>query len=119
MSFTQTVESSKVEAIPAPFPKTKGNATLKILNSDQSLGPAVALLRMEPGSEIPRHLHERTTEMGYVLDGEFINEGISYPKGTEFNIKPNTIHGPHTTTTGCTVLVTFSYPSVLDDFQLA
>jgi len=119
MSFTQTVETSKTEAIPAPFPNTKGTATLKVLNSDQSLGPAVALLRMEPGSEIPRHLHERTTETSYVLDGDFINEGISYPKGTEFNVKPNTVHGPHTTKTGCSVLVTFSYPSILDDFKLA
>ena len=119
MSVTQTVEASKIEAIPAPFPKTKGDATLKVLNSEQSLGPAVALLMMEPGSEIPRHLHERTTEMSYVLDGDFISEGISYPKGTIFNIKPNTIHGPHTTKTGCSVLVTFSYPSVLDDFKLA
>ena len=119
MSVTQTVEASKIEAIPAPFPKTKGDATLKVLNSEQSLGPAVALLMMEPGSEIPRHLHERTTEMSYVLDGDFISDGISYPKGTEFNIKPNTIHGPQTTKTGCSVLITFSYPSVLDDFELA
>lgn len=119
MSVTQTVAVAKIEAIPAPFPNTKGNATLRVLNSDPSLGPAVALLRMEPGSEIPRHLHERTTEMSYVLDGDFISEGVSYPKGTEINIKPNTIHGPHTTKTGCSVLVTFSYPSVLDDFQLA
>jgi anti-sigma factor ChrR (cupin superfamily) len=119
MSDRQVVEASKVEAIPAPFPNTKGNATVQVLNSEPSLGPAVALLRMEPGSEIPRHLHERTTEMSYVLDGDFISEGISYPKGTIFNIKPNTIHGPHTTKTGCTVLVTFSYPSVLDDFELA
>src|ERR1700743_1228238 len=88
MSFTQTVETSKVEAIPAPFPKTKGTATLKALNGDQSPVPAVALLRMEPGTEIRGHQQQRTTEMGYVLDGEFINEGITYPKGTEFNIKP-------------------------------
>jgi len=119
MSVTQTVEASKIEAIPAPFPKTKGDVTLKVLNSEPSLGPAVAILRMEPGSEIPRHVHGRTTEMSYVLDGDFINEGISHPKGTEINIKPNTIHGPHTTKTGCSVLVTFSYPSVLDDFELA
>ena len=119
MSVTQAVEGSKIEAIPAPFPETKGIATLKVLNSEESLGPAVALLRMEPGSEIPRHLHERTTEMSYVLDGDFISEGISYSKGTEINIKPNTVHGPHTTKTGCSVLVTFSYPSVLDDFKLA
>src|SRR5215470_777300 len=94
MSFTQTLESSKVEAIAAPFPNTKGTVTLKILNSDQSLGPAVALLRMEPGSEIATHLPERTTETSYVLDGDFINEGITYAKGTEINVKPNTVHGP-------------------------
>ena len=51
MSFSQTVQTSKTPATPAPFPNTKGTATLKVLNGDQSLGPAVALLRMEPGSE--------------------------------------------------------------------
>jgi hypothetical protein len=39
-------------------------------------------------------MHERTTETSYVL-GDFINEGCSYPKGTEFNVKPNTAHGAH------------------------
>ncbi len=119
MSLIQLVETSKTEAIPAPFPNTKGTVTIKVLNSDQSFGPAVAILRMEPGSEIPRHLHEQATETSYVLDGDFINEGTSYPKGTEFNIKPNGAHGPHTTKTGCSVLVMFSYPSTFDDFKLA
>jgi quercetin dioxygenase-like cupin family protein len=119
MSSIQTVESSKIEAIQAPFPNTKGTATIKILNGDQSFGPAVAILRMEPGSEIARHLHEQTTEMAYVLDGDFISDGISYPKGTEISIKPNTAHGPHRTKTGCSVLVTFSYPSTFEDFKLA
>jgi len=119
MSLTQTVDASKIPAIPAPFPNTKGTATLKVLNSDQSMGPAVALLRLEPGSEIPRHVHEKTTETSYVLEGDFINEGVSYPAGTEFNVKPQTAHGPHTTMNGCSVLVTFSYPSILDDFTLA
>ena len=119
MSFTRTVETSEIEAIAAPFPNSKGAMTIKILNSDQSLGPAVVLLRMEPGSEIARHLHERTIETAYVLEGEFINEGITYPVGSEWNVTPLTAHGPHTTQTGCTVLVTFSYPSVLDDFTLA
>jgi hypothetical protein len=119
MSLTQTVEASKTQAIPAPFPNTKGTVTLKILNSDESFGPAAVLLRMEPGSEIPRHLHEHTTELSYVLEGDFINEGIAYPAGTEINVKPMTAHGPHTTKNGCSVLVTFSYPSTLDDFKLA
>ena len=119
MSLTLTIETSKTQAIPAPFPNTIGTVTLTVLNSDQSLGPAVALLRMEPGSEVPRHLHEHTTELSYVLEGDFINEGIAYSKGTEISVKPMTAHGPHTTKTGCSVLVTFSYPSTLDDFQLA
>ena len=119
MSFTRTVEAAKIQAIPAPFPNTKGTVTIKILNGDQPLGPAVVLLRLEPGSEIARHLHEHTTETSYVLEGDFINEGITYRVGTEYNVKPLTAHGPHTTKTGCSVLVTFSYPSVLDDFKLA
>jgi anti-sigma factor ChrR (cupin superfamily) len=93
--------------------------TIKVLNSDEALGPAAVLLRMEPGSEIPRHLHERVTEASYVLEGDFINEGVTYLAGTEYNVKPGTVHGPHTTSKGCSVLVTFSYPSVLDDFKLA
>ena len=119
MNLIQLVETSKTEAIPAPFPNTKGTATIKVLNSDQSFGPAVAILRMEPGSEIPRHVHEQTIETSYVLDGDFINEGISYPVGTELNVKPMIAHGPHTTKNGCSVLIMFSYPSVLDDFKLA
>ncbi len=119
MSFTRTVDTSQIEAIPTPFPNTKGTTTIKGLNSDQSLGPAVVLLRLEPGSEIARHLHERTIETSYVLEGELINEGIAYPAGTEWNVTPFTAHGPHTTKTGCSVLVTFSYPSALDDFTLA
>jgi anti-sigma factor ChrR (cupin superfamily) len=119
MSFTQVVDASKVEAVSAPFPEVKGTATIKILNSDQMLGPAVVLLRMEPGSVIPRHLHEQVTEASYVLEGDFINEGVTYLAGAEYNVTPGTVHGPHTTNNGCSVLVTFSYPSSLDDFKLA
>jgi len=117
-SVTRTVQTSEIEAIAAPFPNTKGTVTVKVLNSDQSLGPAVVLLSMEPGSEIARHLHERAIETAYVLDGEFINEGIAYPVGTEWNVKPMMAHGPHTTRTGCSVLLTFSDPSAHDDFTL-
>ena len=101
MSFNQVVDASRIQAVPAPFPKVKGTATIKVLNSDQTLGPAVLLLRMEPGSEIPRHLHEQVTEASYVLEGDFINEGDTYLAGTEYNVKQGTIHGPHTTNNGC------------------
>lgn len=119
MSWNQILETSKVESIPAPFPNTKGTVTIKILNSDQSLGPAMAFVRIEPGGEIPRHLQEQVTETLYILEGDFIDEGTSYPAGTELNIKPMVAHGPHTTKNGCSFLVMFSYPSAFGDFKLA
>src|SRR4051812_12813625 len=101
MSFTQTVETSQIQPLPAPFPNTKGTATIQVLNSDQSLGPAVVLLRMEPGSRIPIALQGRRREMSYRLDGDFINEDTSHSVGPEYNVKPMTAHGPHTTKNGC------------------
>jgi hypothetical protein len=41
MSFTQTVETSKIEPTPAPFPNTKGTATIKVLNSRTVISPWV------------------------------------------------------------------------------
>jgi hypothetical protein len=52
------------------------------------LETATAAGLVQTENEIPRHIHELTTETSYVLDGDFINEGVSYPVGTEFNIKP-------------------------------
>ena len=53
--------------------------------------------------------------------GDARRDALSEPisAGTEIHIKPRTAHGPHTTQKGCSVLVTFSYPSALDDFTLA
>jgi len=73
---------------------------------------------MEPGAEIARHYHTGQTVTDYILEGVFINEGKSYPAGTELNVKPGHEHGPHSTTTGVTLLSMFTGNVDLSDFHL-
>ena len=59
---------------------------------------------MVPGAVIPRHFHSHADETVYVLEGDFIEEGTTYGDGAYFVGKSGIPHGPHETTTGCTVL---------------
>jgi hypothetical protein len=42
---------------------------------------------------------------GYIMEGEFINDGKPYLPGTSVHVKAGKQHSPHTTKKGCTVLV--------------
>jgi len=109
----------EVEAGQAPFPDTKGQVTIQVLNADPSQGHVLVRMVMEPGAEIARHYHTGQVETDYILEGVFINEGTSYPAGTELNVKPGREHGPHSTTTGVTLLVMFTGNVDFNDFHLA
>ena len=102
-----------------PVPGHTGELTAAVLNRDLRLGPFMAEMRMAPGSRIPAHYHERTTEAFLVLEGEFINAGLTYGPGTFFAVAVGDVHGPHETETGCTLL--FVQPVEVDptDFYTA
>jgi hypothetical protein len=53
------------------------------------------------------------------LKGVFVNEGQSYPAGTERTVKPSHPHGPHLTSTGVTFLAMFTGNVYLNDFHLS
>jgi mannose-6-phosphate isomerase-like protein (cupin superfamily) len=79
---------------------------------------------MKPGSVIPAHIHERISEVLYVIEGDFINEGKTHYAGTSLHVKVGKVHGPHSTEGGCDVLVLWTNPEVpanakADDFVLA
>lgn len=117
--WNQIYQASDVKAKPAPFPGTKGNASVQVLNADSALGPGLLRIIMEPGDVIARHYHAGQAETLYILEGSFIDEGTAYPAGTELNVKPNTHHGPHTTETGVTFLAMFTGQVDLTDFKLS
>jgi anti-sigma factor ChrR (cupin superfamily) len=69
-------------------------------------------LVMRPGSVIPAHVHEGISEVLYVIEGDFINEGKSHPAGTSLHVKAGRLHGPHSTKGDCDVLVLWTDPEV-------
>jgi len=89
--------------------------SIRVLHTDEATGASAVLTRLEPGATIPEHHHTHADETVYVLDGDFVERGVSHGPGTFFAGKAGTRHGPHHSVNGCTVLTHFSAPL---DFQM-
>ena len=81
---------------------------MKLLARNEQSGATTVLTRMEAGRNIPAHSHTTADETVFVLEGEFIEDGESYGPGSFFAGRAGTVHGPHTTSSGCVLLTTFS-----------
>ena len=88
---------------------------MKILRRDDATGAMAVLTRIGPGCEIPAHWHSQADETVYVLEGDFIEDGIGHGPGTFFAGKAGTPHGPHRSEGGCTAL---THSSAELDFHL-
>src|SRR5262245_20485127 len=111
--FNEEIVASQVKDDKFTFP-SEGNITLAVRTSDYTLAQVMLHLSMEAGSVIPAHIHEGVAEVLYVTDGVFINEGKEHPAGTSLHVKAGQQHGPHSTVTGCKLLVLWSEPSTAD-----
>jgi quercetin dioxygenase-like cupin family protein len=121
--FDQEILASQVKADGFPFP-SEGDITLAVRNKNYALGPVMLHLVMKPGAVIPAHIHQGVAEVLYVIEGAFINEGKSHQPGTSLHVKAGKAHGPHSTRTGCKLLVLWTDKGAtqdanLDDFTLA
>jgi quercetin dioxygenase-like cupin family protein len=117
--WNQIKLAQDIKSQPAPFPDTKGQPSVQVLNADPALGPGLLRIVMEPGDVIARHFHAGQAETLYILEGTFIDEGHVYPAGSELSVKPNMHHGPHSTDTGVTFLAMFTGHVDLTDFKLS
>ena len=118
----QEIFATTVKADRFPFP-SQGDISLAVRSANYQLGPVMLHLSMEPGSTIPAHIHEGVAEVLYVVEGDFINEGISYGPGDSLHVRAGHVHGPHGTQNGCKLLVlwterTASEAANLGDFVL-
>jgi anti-sigma factor ChrR (cupin superfamily) len=104
----KVVKSADVGPENFPFPGYTGGIKIKLLNTDYALGPSMIHIRMEPGALIPAHLHKKASEVVCILDGDFINENKTYGSGDFLHSKPGTVHGPHTTKKGCSLLALYT-----------
>jgi quercetin dioxygenase-like cupin family protein len=82
--------------------------SMKVLQQTDKTGGMTILLRMEPGSAIAAHHHTHADETAFVIEGDFIEDGVSYGRGSFLAGRAGTPHGPHGTSKGCVLLITFS-----------
>ena len=108
--YETTVISTEVEPLPIGFT----GVTVRVLHNGDGDGGLVVLTKMAPGAVIPEHWHSQADETVYVLEGEFVEGGFTYGPGTFFLGKAGAPHGPHTSRTGCTVLMHYSTSADLD-----
>jgi putative transcriptional regulator len=98
---------TKVDTSTLPWsPAGSSGISMKILQ--QSTGGMTAMTRLEAGSSIPAHSHTHADQTAFVIEGDLIDEGVSYGPGSFFFVKAGSPHGPHSTLRGCVLLTTYS-----------
>src|SRR4051812_24178491 len=98
--YQSRIDTSKLASSPLDF---KG-VSMRVLQQVEQTGGVTILLRMEPGSSIPAHHHTHADETAFVVEGDFVEDGVSYGPGSFFAGRAGTPHGPHGTAKGCVLL---------------
>ena len=98
------LDSSSIDWSPLDF----AGVWMKVLHRVALTGGMTVLTRMDAGSIIPAHRHSRADETVFVVEGDFIEDGVSHGPGSFFAGPAGSIHGPHSTRSGCVLLTTFS-----------
>lgn len=125
--MTDAVHSLVLNAAAAPkvpfdIPgATPGGVTAVLLNTDAARGLVTTIIHIAPGARIPAHFHRNGAEAHYVLEGDFINDGVTHGPGGFVTHPAGTVHGPHESATGCRVLTlqTAFVDPAAPDFHLA
>lgn len=84
--------------------KFEKGVQIKPLFSDTNNKTVTTLMRMRPGSTIPRHKHIGI-EQCYVISGDMVVGDTQYNAGDFFCAMPDTIHEPVTSTNGGLILI--------------
>lgn len=113
-SQSRIVKSEELEFQPFTLPGFSGGTFGAFPNTDTAEAPFIALLKMEPGAVLAQHYHPNCIEAVYVVDGEMINDGEPLKAGSYVIHGKGKVHGPHETTTGCTLMF-IQYPGVGPD----
>jgi anti-sigma factor ChrR (cupin superfamily) len=77
---------------------------VKPLFRDRQQQRATSLVRMEPGTRYPSHRHNGTEEL-FLIEGDFVIEGLVMRSGDYCNAQPASIHGESYTQAGCVFIL--------------
>ena len=99
------LDAGAAPEVPFPIPgATTRGVTARLLNVDAARGLVTTIIVIAPGARIPAHLHRNGAEAHYVLEGDFINAGVSHGPGGFVTHPAGVVHGPHESRGGCRVL---------------
>lgn len=72
------LDANEISEIAFPIPGATGVVTAKLLNIDANSGLVTTVIHIHPGARIPAHYHNDGAEAHYVLEGDFINDGVTH-----------------------------------------
>ena len=81
--------------------------SMKMLQQVESTGGMIGMMRMAAGSSIPAHRHTHADQAVFVIEGDLVEEGVTYGPGSLLVAKAGTPHGPHSSSGGCVLLSTY------------
>lgn len=84
--------------------------SMKMLDQNASTGGMTGMMQMTAGSSIPAHSHTHADQTIFVIEGDLIDEAVSYGPGSFLVAKAGTPHGPHSSLGGCVMLTTYFGP---------
>jgi len=102
--YTKKFHTESLDWLPSGI----DGVTYKTVDGDMTAGKSVVIYHFDAGSVVPAHSHTHSDELGYVIDGDFIEDGVTYHAGSMFAAPAGTVHGEHRTATGCTVMFVLS-----------
>ncbi len=76
---------------PGPY----AGVELCVLHRNAETGGVTVLRKFQPGITVPAHVHPLANETVYVLQGEWLEDGVAHPAGTCFFAPKGVRHGPH------------------------
>ena len=103
--YETKLDTSALASSPTGWP----GVSMKMLQQvDGSTGGGTCgMMRMEAGSSIPAHSHTHADQAVFVIEGDLVEEGVTYGPGSLLVAKAGTPHGPHGSSGGCVLLSTY------------
>src|SRR4051794_9102843 len=110
--YETTTDTSALPWSPTGWP----GVSMKMLQQVESAGGGgggggrggmCGMMRMEAGSLIPAHRHTHADQAVFVIEGDLVDDGVTYGPGSFLLARAGTPHGPHTSPGGCVLLSTY------------
>ena len=68
------IDSQSVASVPLDIP----GVSIRVLTRDAATGGMTVLTRIEAGATIPEHWHTQADETVFVIEGDFVEAGVSH-----------------------------------------